>query len=465
MSLGSATLADGTYPATFVSDPLHASCNDWIVYGLAGKGKKNGQANLVAFTNLYVSGSGGNGQSGICEAPGTHTDPKIMFALNLTTVKSGVIKTSPVLSLVGDKVAVVESSAQGGTVFHVLTVAGNNSGTPTAAAAPAPGTLASVVLSTTADDSFASPWVDYGNDIGYVATNDGVLHKITGIFLGIPTEVKSGPWPLTVAANQKLTSPVLDFDSGKIFLAGGNGMLYSVACTPLAPADTTSCAVSSSVKVVAANSILDPPIVDSSSQRVYWFSNNDGLGANNPVLIQTDMDLVAQTTASLLVGSPTNNGIIRAGTFDNDWFNTGNGNLWVCGYSRNGSGGPRPALLRFSIQGGNLATTPNANVVVSSTNRDKCSAPTEVFNGTSELFFVGTGKSGIIGDTVCSSGCVQSFAMEGNNIVRQAVAAENGLPSGIVLDNTDVNSPQAASIYFAQQGGYKAVKLTQSGLQ
>ncbi len=468
MPLGNATSADGVYPALFVSDFEHASCSDWIVFGLDTPSSTGQQANLVAFTNLYVSGVHGSGTSGICEAPGAHTDPTVKFALSIST-QNGVIKTSPVVSVTGDKLAFVESAGRQGTIFHVLTVDGSTGGSPTAAAAPIHGTLVDVVLSTTSDDTMSSPWVDYANDIAYVATDDGVLHKITGVFLGIPAEVNSGPWPLQLAPGQTLTSPVADFDSGKIFAAASDGKLYSVACVPAAPANSTSCSVTSSAAVVAPDSIFDPPVLDSGNQRLYWFSNNDGGDDSQPVLVQTDLNLAVQSVASLVIGQPgANNRVIRAGTFDNDFYNTGSGNLWACGLTHipeGLSGGLYPTLLRFSVNGGTLTTHPNASLMVSHTNHDACSSPTEVFNGTTDMFFVGTGMSGIVGDTTCTIGCMQSFTFAGGNIVRLAVAPESGLSSGIVVDNTDLSSPQAASIYFAPQGARRAVKLTQSGLQ
>src|SRR5947207_2597354 len=59
----------------------------------------SGQANLVAFKNLYVNPSG----TGFCSG----TAPTVSWAYNVSTGSSG-INTSPILSLDGTKVAFVE---------------------------------------------------------------------------------------------------------------------------------------------------------------------------------------------------------------------------------------------------------------------------------------------------------------------------------------------------------------------
>ena len=463
VSLGEATLADGSSPAAFPFDFFHASCSDWVVFGLNAAGQTGGQANLVAFTNLYVSGSRGNGQSGICEAPGTHTNPAVMFALNTSTI-GGAIATWPVISLDGNKIAFVESGFHA-TVFHVLNIAGNGSGTPTQASAPVSGTLQSVMLSASAGDSFSHPYVNFSDDIAYVGTDDGVLHKITGVFLGTPVEVRTAPWPIRLSAKDRLTGPVVDFATGNIFLAASNGKLYSVACSPGPP---ESCTVAHSATHVGRNSIFDPPIVDSSDQRAYWFSRDDGAGV--PVLVQTDTALLEQARAKLEVGTTTrhNENIVRSGAFDDAFFSVGSGNLWVCGFTANPAGlrpGLYPTLLRFAVSGGTLTTTPNASLLISTAKGDACSSVTEAFDGSTDRFFVGTGERGIRGDNICTHGCMQSFTASGNAIVRQAVAPEGGLSSGIIIDNEDTASAQSANIYFATRAREKAVKLTQAGLQ
>ncbi len=104
VNLGSRMHRD-IFPAKFSFDPsAPPDCvNDYVVFGLNVAGVNLGQANLVAFNNLYVNSAG----TGFC--PGTA--PNVLFAYNITTGTSGgKIVTSPVISLDGKKIAFVESA-------------------------------------------------------------------------------------------------------------------------------------------------------------------------------------------------------------------------------------------------------------------------------------------------------------------------------------------------------------------
>jgi hypothetical protein len=95
-----------------------------------------GQANLVAFNNLY-SGTGGKCGNG---------NPTVLFSYDITTATGGKIITAPVLSLDGKKIAFVES-AGAVSIFHVLTWAsGAGNGTSaTTSAVPGAGNSALLV--------------------------------------------------------------------------------------------------------------------------------------------------------------------------------------------------------------------------------------------------------------------------------------------------------------------------------
>jgi hypothetical protein len=112
VNLGAGKVAFGMSPAKYGFDVnAPPSCtNDYAAFGLNVAGVTGGQANLVAFNNLY------RGPGGLC---GTGA-PSTLFAYNTTTVAGGSIDTSPVLSLDGTKIAFVESTATS-AVFHVLT--------------------------------------------------------------------------------------------------------------------------------------------------------------------------------------------------------------------------------------------------------------------------------------------------------------------------------------------------------
>ncbi len=84
--LGTGRLAPHMFPAKYSFDPAAApDCNkDFVVFGLNTAGTTGGQANLVAFNNLYVNGTG----TGFCK---TLTAPTVLFAYNITTVAGGKI--------------------------------------------------------------------------------------------------------------------------------------------------------------------------------------------------------------------------------------------------------------------------------------------------------------------------------------------------------------------------------------
>ena len=168
------------YPAKYSFDAsAPPSCtNDFVVFGLATAAATGGQANLVAFNNLYI------GAGGYCSG----SVPSLLFAYNTTTGTGGKIITSPVLSLDGTKIAFVESLGTS-SVFHVLTWAAGQ-GQITDAAAP---TMTSLTFSNSANTSTSSPWIDYADDVVYVADDNGIVHKITPVFNGTPA-LAGSPW-------------------------------------------------------------------------------------------------------------------------------------------------------------------------------------------------------------------------------------------------------------------------------
>src|SRR5208282_777583 len=104
-SLGGGTVAQNMFPAKFrfnagATTLTAANCtSDFAVYGLnvAGSGT---QANLVALDNLYS----GTSPTGLCGSA-----PTVLWAYNVTTLSSGTVTTSPVLSSDGTVVMFIES--------------------------------------------------------------------------------------------------------------------------------------------------------------------------------------------------------------------------------------------------------------------------------------------------------------------------------------------------------------------
>jgi hypothetical protein len=449
VNLGGGKVTFGMSPIKYGFDVnAPPSCaNDFAAFGLDAAGVTGGQGNLVAFNNLY------RGPGGLC---GTG-DPSTLFSYNITTVAGGRITTSPVLSIDGTKIAFVESAGSS-SIFHVLKWAtGPGNGTsPTNSATPGVGntaTMTSLTFAAAATDTRSSPWIDYGQDVAYVGSNNGRLYKITGVFNGTPT-LAGAPWPVLVNANRVLTAPVLDQVTRNLFLGDSLGILWSVN------ADAPATIRSLNVGLPGANNsaILDAPIVDADNGTVFAVSSNDGTSA---VVVQADTATMAQLTRSRIGRGSTGGTSVDLydGAFNNNYFNNpGSGALFVCG---TGAADTTPRRYFFTFTGRVMHTTPTSASQILNSTTSRCSPISEFFNpnigatGTDFFFW------GMTSDCVGNAGCVMS---RNSSDVILTVSEPNGT-SVIIVDNVST-APQASSIYFTSQGGpRRAVKLTQNGLQ
>ncbi len=449
VSLGGGKVAFGMSPLKYSFDETAApSCaNDFAAFGLDVAGTTGGQANLVAFNNLY------RGPGGLC---GTGA-PSALFSYNTTTVVGGSVDTSPVLSLDGAKIAFVESTATS-SIFHVLTWAtGAGNGTsPIASAAPGVGntaTMTSLTYAAANTNTRSSPWIDYDQDVAYVGADDGRLYKITGVFNGTPT-LAGAPWPVLINNNRRLTGPVLDQLTGNIFVGDARGILWSVN------ANTPATIRSLNVGLPGATNpaIFDPPIVDVDNGTVFAISSNDGTSA---VVVQADTATLAQLRRARIgqgsTGGFTTN--LYGGAFTNDYFNSpASGSLFLCGTA---AADTTPWRYSFTFTGRIMNANPASSAPILNAIDSRCSPITEFFNpnigatGTDFFFW------GMTAQCVGVAGCVMSSTSSG---VVLTVSESNGT-SSIIVDNVST-APHASSIYFTTQGGpRRAVKLTQNGLQ
>ena len=451
VALGIGRVNFGMSPAKYGFDPsAPPSCSDdFVTFGLNVAGVTGGQANMVAFNNLY-SGSGG-----IC------TGPTILFAYNTTTGTNGRVMTSPVLSLDGTKIAFVES-ATSQSIFHVLTWAtGTGNGTSaTNSAVPGVGNTASMTsltYATTTTDTRSSPWIDYINDVAYVASDNGKLYKITGVFNGTPA-LAGAPWPVTIFAGRHFTGAVLDQFTGNLFLGDGQGVLYSLnAANPTGSLKSLAVGLSGQRNPA----ILDAPIVDASDGTLFAISSNDGTSA---VIVQADTaTLTSLTKVRLGQGSTAGTNVnLYDGAFDNNYFNDpSTGTMFVCG---TGAADNTPRGYTLNFTGKILNPTPLSQTQLLTSARSRCSPISEFFNpnigvGGTDFFFLGLTADCLGANT---SGCIMARPNPGTVITLN----ETGGTSVIITDNTSTLG-QASSLYFTNQGGNpaRAVKLTQNGLQ
>ena len=240
-NLGSgANAGAGVFPAKYSFQVTTATCAggvgvrpDYVVFstGLLGT---SGQASIVAFNNLY------SGCTGIV--------PTAYWAFNT----GGQVLTSPTISGDGRQVAFVQTTggiaslvllkwASGGTVGSPVTLVAVTNAAYRACTAPC---MTMITLRTAppanvpTDDTTSSVFPDYSNDVIWVGSAGGWLHKFTGVFVGTPTRVTSGGFPVHVNPGNPtaLSNPVHDSASGNVFVGDYGGFLYRVSSTGVATA-------------------------------------------------------------------------------------------------------------------------------------------------------------------------------------------------------------------------------------
>jgi hypothetical protein len=437
------------FPAKFSFDPgAPPDCTkDYVVFGLS-TASTGLQANLVAFNNLYVNGTG----TGFC----TGTAPNTLFAYDITTVTGGKITTSPILSEDGKKIGFVESipGTSASAIFHVLTW---TAGQGTIGAAAVPTAMTSLPFSLSANDSASSPWIDYSADIVYVGSDNGLVYKITGVFHGTPT-LSGAPWPVQ-AGTLHLTSPVLDSVRGELMVGSAN--LFRI--------DTTTGVLSTlAVGAGTSSGIVAPPIVDVTNGTTFVVSANDGTSA---VLVEAD-------TATMLALSKGRIGLGAAGgtafnihppAVSNLYFNNpSSGVIRVCGTGPLGPLSATPWQYAFGFTGRTMQPAPSFSQQIptnpANSTAARCAGFTEFFNpnvgGGTDYFFFGLTRDCTA--ATGAGGCVAEFTNAAPSTILTTTVI--GGPSGIIVDNYSTQ-PQASSIYFTAEGMNIGYKFTQVGLQ
>jgi hypothetical protein len=276
------------------------------------------------------------------------------------------------------------------------------------------------------DDRTSSVFPDYTHDIIWVGSATGWLHKITGVFRGVPTEVTTGGFPVAISGNA-LTSPVYDGISGNVFVGDYGGFFYRV--------NPSTGAVIASGQVDHGAGLVAGPIVDATTGKVYVFSSSDGstsCAVNVPCAAVYLFPVgfgAGSTGTKALVGSsrvgPPNPNPLYDGGFDSNYFASGNatGNLYVCG----NTAGP-PILYKIPIALGVMGAVVNGPPLANATT--PCSPVTDIANpnatpNANEWIFASVQASGL-GNSCASSGCVMHFvdkpwAASTNYVVGQQV--------------------------------------------
>jgi hypothetical protein len=460
-----ATAGAGSFPAKFSFDVNTANCGtDYVVFNTSLASTAT-QAGIVAFSNLY-SGCGG-------------TVPATSWAYKTTgtgdSCTACTVLTSAVLSIDGSQVAFVGSSAGGSFLYLLKPKAAE--GTVGAPAQPTTSTttpssyvtcrngatscLLSLPLGSAADTNSA-PFYDYTNDALYVGENGGVLYKFTGVFRGTPAKLTTGGWPVIVNSGSTLTAPVYDQVSGNVYVGDSSGVLRFVrdtsstvgACVTGSP----PCLANKTVSAGAGNPIVDAPLVDSTTQKVFVTVGRDSGG--NVGLFQAPTDLTTNVEATL---GPQFGNTFYDGAFDKAYYTSvGNGHLYVCGNVSTSfflNLFQNLALFRvgFNASGTMTGVQPGSitltNQVLTLTGPfPSCSPATEISGPSSDLLFLSVNGNG--SQIGCgSNACLMSFALPTLAPFTFPTAAFRTLPasdgtSGIVVDNTVTSPAGTSQIYF-----------------
>jgi hypothetical protein len=355
--------------------------------------------------------------------------------------------------------------------------------------------ISNIILNGAQPDTNSPPFVDYAADVIYVGDDNGVLHKITGVFLGAPAEVLTGGWPVTVHAGFVLTGPVFEAISRNIFVGDSNGQLSFVR---EAGSTVGTCALGSPPCLGSANaalggSLVDSPIVDSSFGRVLVV---DGTDVNNGSAYQFDTALTAGSKVTVNIGGSGAGSNLYSGAFDDAYFSAGptSGHLYTCG--KDHANTDRPAIYQLTFNSSGVLNASNG-ALVNLVNADgvACSPVTELLNGSTDRIFFsvtnsawapiivgpfnfGGNATGCLGPLSTPNGCVMSIALGSwPPATTTAGIPASGGSSGIVVDNVGAGA-QESSLYYtylsnsiaaiacgtAPAGVGCAVKATQSGL-
>jgi hypothetical protein len=397
--------------------------------------------------------------------------PSVYWAYNTL----GQVLTSPLISLDGSQVALVQTETGGvGTLVLIRWAASTGTvGSPATPTTVLPSAyvgciapcMTTVVLhdssNTITDDTTSSVFYDYSHDIGWVGGARGWLHKITGVFKGVPTEVQSGGFPVHVstATPATLSSPVYDSVSRNVFVGDLAGFLYSVD-------STNPATVIQSAQLDFGAGIVEGPIVDSANGSVYVFASSDGttnctFGTSACAAVYqlstgfTDGEPGSPATAGTSVASGLTPNAMYIGAFDSAYYGSGDGtgSLYVCGNT-----GQNPAIYQIPISGGVPTAAGTALVGLASASfSPACSPVSDVVNpnltgGATERLYVSVQNNGVA--TGCGgAGCVLNFIVTPWHALTPYQVGQQILDTRLNIEQVTTAGTSGASVSFGAAVG------------
>lgn len=225
-------------------------------------------------------------------------------------------------------------------------------------------------------------------------------------------------------SGKKLTGPVYDFTSQKVYVGDSGGLLSSV---------TTSGTVTQSGTLGIGVGVVDAPLVDSTAEKVYVFVGDNAAGTASAVV---QLDISSGNITSGTTGTAASLGTSNAttplydGMFDNNYFSSSNatGNLYTCGNT-----GGNPTLYQVSISSNVMSTSPVTGPVLANSSGAACSPLQEIFNSPTDWLFASVPSSSCGASGTTLGGCVMSF-----NITSGSPTIGPWLPSTSYAANAEV---------------------------
>ena len=451
--LNNGTVNPNTTPSSFTNISGANCSTDFVIYP-TGSTSSTSQASIIAYNNLYSGCSGtvpktywayntgGNTlsspvfsedgtQVAFVQVTGT-TASLVLLKWNpsstsrtvtgsLSTVSPNVTLTSGAFTQAdvgvriagtniptGDTILTVLSSTTANLAVapsanhaaETLTITAEALATPgvapTVSNAAYPGCTApcmtTVTLSGSPNDTWSSPYPDYGTDSMYVGDATGKLQKFTTVFTGTPA-LAGSPWPVQLkhgATNDtnQANSPVYDSSTGHVFVGTvgpaptTGGYLYSVT--------NSGTIFGASNQLDTEYGIRDAPLVDSTAQRVYAFAGLDPSGNTGVFQFPTSFTSGSGAEATTGVAGGTGvNAYQMEGTFDNIYYSSSNssspsGNLYLC------STGAPATLYQVAINGNTFGTVTSETTLGDTLLYGRCSPLTEFFNTSLPISATGT---------------------------------------------------------------------------
>ncbi len=391
----------------------------------------------------------------------------------VTSATAGTLQTAATATHAGETLAITADAGGPDTLSAIA------NGSYSGCMAPCMTTLS--FSGSSRSDNISSPFYDYGTDTLYVGDASGGLHKFHPVFNGTPAEVGT-PW--TSPSTTALSSPVYDAMSGNAFVGDASGYLYSI---------NSSGTVTKSFEVAVSPGIIDGPLVDSSAGQVYVSVSADMNGSNTGnsacnglgkgslacdgvINLPTTFTSSTEYTESVTGVGTTNT--LYAGDFDNLYWTTGTGNMYV----NSSTGLNLPKLMEVPVTTSGFSThacqsgtnpPPNASAVQCAINIDNpitsaaaAGGPvTEICNNgasactssSTDYIFTSVTANGSLtasGTNKCTDACVYSWTTTTTLGVGTAptdgLAAVGGT-SAIIIDNTST-AGGASQIYFSTLG-------------